>query len=1147
MKNETQDKLASGIPKRNELENKIKIPFSTGTMQKISDEYYTLFLYDKSGKQVYAATLPRLDAAEIMDQYKNIKMIGEDISVSSKMPTKVGQVCKIINPNSDENPNEVYIIREDPAPYPPERQLYVISFSDFLRLARKQDRFPNIIKVEKNQLEVIADSIEEYVASWNKNPAMAAGGTVGNNSKYREHFDDLFSKMWDHFSEEERKNFIKHFWKEQKIADENAVKSFKELPEHIKVKMTDWFARERKVSAKDKREIMKAVHNVENNKRFEAGGEITAAETADLPKGIRGTVTYREKYHGSINRFYIDDKRPQSDDIDRSTKYPYTIWQATIFPTGEKYDTYYSGFETLKEAEDYLLYLKASNELEDEDALPTIKKYYGETYKGIAESTADILIKKGKSIDTVHYDWEKVPFVYTGGGFNSREDKVYLVGTLKPQYFNEMYGNMTLDEPNEASATGQVPPPAATSAPVAVKSKGEDKPKGKLKLSDIPAVVKKFMPVRQQNAIAGSDEHWEIIANLEKIINEMPVSYGTDNIATKDKIVYLHYFLGESDWYIVEKDSEDEQIQAYGYVILNGDTQNAEWGYVNIQDDIVPGKSAVELDFFFDPIKFGDLMKEKYPDEEEDTSDNDEENSIYFGDKIIPALEHAAESQGVKFDELVNNLSYVVAFYKGINFVIQDNSEIKNPSKSYSIHTLKEGDDIGEIDGADIGSISELANKIVSMIVDYTDNQHLAETGIPETAAILDKEDNGSTIGKISPEKIYIIDGRYYTNYPDANKAMRDFIDNKMGSDIPYKIVFADGEVLDGSIDAEPQDFWRGKNDPFTWHLNTFYGGVANSVAEPGFMSQEYIDHAKNIVMNYDIGQDISTVEADLNIRRLNAYAEKPVNAPEPTATADSLQILIGTKDQYKINLKIKELIKKNGTDRDKYSPEELALLRLYEGSGGYAKQGEKGARLLDQFFTPDDIIAKMWGLAIKYGFDFKNANVLEPAVGTGRFLKYIPKDTHTNVLAFDVDEIAYTITKVLYPDFDIRLGSFESMFFKGNRNVGLAGISQFYDLVITNPPYRKYVSEYAVLGEKDATGADTFEQYFIARGIDLLKSGGLLIVIIPNTFLSNDNKYNDFKEKITQKADLVEAFRMPNDVFANTSVGTDILVMRRK
>jgi hypothetical protein len=41
-------------------------------------------------------------------------------------------------------------------------------------------------------------------------------------------------------------------------------------------------------------------------------------------------------------------------------------------------------------------------------------------------------------------------------------------------------------------------------------------------------------------------------------------------------------FSGGSDWYITELDKETNE--AFGYAILNGDTQNSEFGYMNLNE-----------------------------------------------------------------------------------------------------------------------------------------------------------------------------------------------------------------------------------------------------------------------------------------------------------------------------------------------------------------------------------------------------------------------------------------------------------------------------------------------------------------------------------------------------------------------------------
>lgn len=104
---------------------------------------------------------------------------------------------------------------------------------------------------------------------------------------------------------------------------------------------------------------------------------------------------------------------------------------------------------------------------------------------------------------------------------------------------------------------------------------------------------------------------YDVVKTLSGIIENMPASYETEEINTPDKVIHLHYFLGASDWFFIEidKGSPDDVIkgiqqQAFGFAILNGDTQNSEWGNINIQELI---ENDVEIDFHFKPIKFDEL------------------------------------------------------------------------------------------------------------------------------------------------------------------------------------------------------------------------------------------------------------------------------------------------------------------------------------------------------------------------------------------------------------------------------------------------------------------------------------------------------------------------------------------------------------
>lgn len=64
-------------------------------------------------------------------------------------------------------------------------------------------------------------------------------------------------------------------------------------------------------------------------------------------------------------------------------------------------------------------------------------------------------------------------------------------------------------------------------------------------------------------------------------LDRIPRLYETEPIPLKDKIIYLHFFIGSCDWYVAEFDGNDI---FFGYAILNDDTDCAEWVYVSFSE-----------------------------------------------------------------------------------------------------------------------------------------------------------------------------------------------------------------------------------------------------------------------------------------------------------------------------------------------------------------------------------------------------------------------------------------------------------------------------------------------------------------------------------------------------------------------------------
>lgn len=259
-------------------------------------------------------------------------------------------------------------------------------------------------------------------------------------------------------------------------------------------------------------------------------------------------------------------------------------------------------------------------------------------------------------------------------------------------------------------------------------------------------------------------------------------------------------------------------------------------------------------------------------------------------------------------------------------------------------------------------------------------------------------------------------------------------------------------------------------------------------------------------------------------------------------------------KSDYQKNKEIEQLIDQKGDDPNNYLFSEKQFLREYSGYGGIDVEEfdsvEEAKKALTEFYTPDAIIRKMWALAYKFGFK-DGQSVLEPSVGTGEFLKYVP--TQSMATGYEINKYSYTICKILYPQFNFYLQPFENIFIKNRDTVKnkLSDIQKF-DLVIGNPPYGDVSGLGMGMGEKQYTNAKNWIEYFILRGLDLTLPNGLLIYIIGTEvanggtpFLQQGN--SKIKQMIADKADLVDAYRLPNGVFDRTDVLSDILVFKRK
>lgn len=391
---------------------------------------------------------------------------------------------------------------------------------------------------------------------------------------------------------------------------------------------------------------------------------------------------------------------------------------------------------------------------------------------------------------------------------------------------------------------------------------------------------------------------------------------------------------------------------------------------------------------------------------------------------------------------------------------------------------------------------------------------------------------------------------------------------------------YADGSISEGKYYIGDSDF-NPNHQLFTDYMNS-EDGTNWDFVYVGNEAKSDIEHAKaNIDTDVKTNQNtINTVEKFLNATGYNRGDNYPsketlkakmdeLNVDEDTridvmsfllyndsdedvSDISKPDITLSYNNRFDLNKAIETLIDYNLENNEDFTVEEKQFISKYSGYGGLQSETKKlGVRekgIMTEYYTPEKLIKVMYALAYKHGFENGGA-ILENSVGIGKFIKYAPKES--NVDAFEISKYSYYITKILYPDVNIRMIPFENSFIDQSHQSVKGNVEQKYDLVIGNPPYGNFESKYSDT-EKKYTGANNLTEYFITRSLDTLKPGGLLVYVIGVSVENGgipflDSKNNKCKQAIEQKADLVEAIRLGNDIFEGTSVLADVIVLKKK
>ena len=210
---------------------------------------------------------------------------------------------------------------------------------------------------------------------------------------------------------------------------------------------------------------------------------------------------------------------------------------------------------------------------------------------------------------------------------------------------------------------------------------------------------------------------------------------------------------------------------------------------------------------------------------------------------------------------------------------------------------------------------------------------------------------------------------------------------------------------------------------------------------------------------------------------------------------------------------------------KKRITPEEFASLR---------------ASFANAHYTDPRVIEAMWNYLRRAGF--QGGRILEPAVGSGNFLGWMPDDilSTSTIVSVELEQITAQIAHLLYPQANVWNNGYQDVNIKPNT----------FDLVISNVPF----GEYTVYDKETATFFAEPKQmmihnYYFARSLNVVKPGGL-IAFITSTGTMDAKTGNRFRERIGTHAEFIGSVRLPGDAFlknAGTGVTTDIIFLRKK
>lgn len=197
---------------------------------------------------------------------------------------------------------------------------------------------------------------------------------------------------------------------------------------------------------------------------------------------------------------------------------------------------------------------------------------------------------------------------------------------------------------------------------------------------------------------------------------------------------------------------------------------------------------------------------------------------------------------------------------------------------------------------------------------------------------------------------------------------------------------------------------------------------------------------------------------------------------------------------------------------------------------------------VLTAYYTPSKFVQGL--IAALDSKAATGSSFLDPAAGSGvfldRFLDWAYKG-QGKVVGYEKDLLTGTILgKRMEHEAEVRVDGFENF---PKEELGT------YDLVSTNVPFgdiRVFDPDYTNSKNPVRRAAAKYiHRYYVLKGLDCLRDGGIEAYIITSNYLNHDA---DQIAEALKEARLIGAYRLANNLFKErgTEVGTDLLVLQK-